>query len=137
MSDCDIIFLSIFWKELFRLQGTSFKRSIAYQFDGQAEVVNKRLESYLRWCASEQPRSWAKWLPWAEFSYNTTPHCLIKVTPFKLVYAGHATCDQIQSRRNGCGQFGGEPTGARFDFGSNSSQLVQIPITDERNRGSQ
>lgn len=33
-----------------------------------------------------QPRSWAKWLPWAEYSYNMAPHTSTKLTPFKVVY---------------------------------------------------
>lgn len=41
---------------------------------------------YLRCFVGNQPRSWAKWLPWAEFSYNTAPHTSTKLTPFKIVY---------------------------------------------------
>ena len=67
VSDQDKIFMSLFWRELFRLQGTHLKRSTTYhpQPYGQTEIVNKCLETYLRclW----QPTSWEQWLSWAEY----------------------------------------------------------------------
>lgn len=38
-----------------------------------------------------QPRQWARWLPWAEYSYNTATHLSTKMTPFKVVYGREPT----------------------------------------------
>jgi hypothetical protein len=62
--------------------------NIAYhpQTDGQTEVVNKCLETYLRCFASEKQNRWAQWLPLAERWYNTSDHTATRMTFFEEVY---------------------------------------------------
>ncbi|MDV3201053.1 MAG: hypothetical protein Q8877_02475 [Sweet potato little leaf phytoplasma] len=88
VSDRDPIFVSNFWKEVFRLQGTQLKMSIAYhpQMEGQTEVVNRCLETFLRCFIADQPRNWVHWLHWAEYWYSTSFHQSTGTTPFEAVY---------------------------------------------------
>lgn len=50
--------------------------------------MNRCLETYLRCLATDTPKLWAQWLPWAEYCYNTTYHIAAGMTPFRVVY-GH------------------------------------------------
>lgn len=88
ISDRDKIFTSKFWAEFMRLQGVQLKLSTAYhpQTDGQSEVLNRCLETYLRCMCHEVPQEWSHWLPLAEFWYNTNFHTAIKKTPYEVVY---------------------------------------------------
>ncbi|KAL9422110.1 hypothetical protein AB3S75_034387 [Citrus x aurantiifolia] len=88
ISDRDRIFTSHFWRHLFTLQGTQLLMSTSYhpQTDGQTEIVNKCLEQYLRCMTGDKPKEWSKWLPLAEWWYNTSFHFSSKITPFEVVY---------------------------------------------------
>ncbi|GJS76205.1 retrotransposon-related protein [Tanacetum coccineum] len=88
VSDRDKVFLSHFWKSLFKVLKVQLKMSTAYhpQTDGQSEVVNRCLECYLRCMTGERPKEWMQWLSLAEFWYNTNFHTSINTTPFEVVY---------------------------------------------------
>lgn len=69
LSDRDTLFISNFWQEIFKLQGTQLKMSSAYhlEMNGQTEVVNQSLQQYLRSLTSQAPKQWSRQLPWAEY----------------------------------------------------------------------
>jgi hypothetical protein len=56
------------------------------QTDGQTEILNRILESYLRSYTNLQQMNWAKLLPAAEFAYNNSWNASTKATPFKALY---------------------------------------------------
>ena len=88
VSDRDKAFTSLFWQELFKMLGTELNLSSAYhpQSDGQTERVNRCVENYLRSIYMYQPGKWRKWLPAAEWWYNTNHHNSLQMSPFQALY---------------------------------------------------
>nr|GEU58580.1 hypothetical protein [Tanacetum cinerariifolium] len=52
----------------------------------KTKVMNRILEQYLRCFVSDKPKKWIDWLPWAEYSYNTSVHTSTKFSLFEVVY---------------------------------------------------
>lgn len=88
VSDRDPVFVSHFRRELFKLLGTQLKLSSAYHLesDGQTKVVNRCLKTYVRCFIADPPKSWALWVHWEEYLFNTTYHASTSTTPFETVY---------------------------------------------------
>lgn len=68
--------------------GTQLHMSTSYhpQTDGQTERLNRCLEQYLRAMVSYRPKHWLKWLPLAEWWYNSTYNSAIKRSPYEALY---------------------------------------------------
>ena len=62
--------------------------STAYhlQTDGQSERWNQEIEAYLRMFCSRRRDDWVKWLPIAEFAFNSHVHSSTGYSPFYLMY---------------------------------------------------
>ena len=88
VSDRDTVFLSSFWQALFLVLGVELLLSSSYhpQTYGQIEVLNRCVGRYLRCLSMQNPKAWAKWLPMAEWWYNTTYQSTIQKTPFEVLY---------------------------------------------------
>ena len=59
------------------------------QSDGKMEIVNKCLEGYLRCFFFDKQTQWVKWLPLAEWWYNTSFNTTSKMPPFMALYGYH------------------------------------------------
>ena len=109
VSDRDKVFISSFWQQLFKLQGTTLAMSSSYhpQTDGRSEVLNKTLEMYLRCSCFDNPKSWFKHFPWAQFSYNTSFRHSIRMTSYNALFGQDP------------------PTLVRYDNAANDSPTIQ------------
>jgi hypothetical protein len=88
------MFTSAFLKALFVAPSSKLLMSSAFhpQTDDQMEAVNKAIGMYLRCLTSDRPRQWVRWLPWAEYVYNTAFHTALQDTPFRVVYGRDPPC---------------------------------------------
>lgn len=91
VSDRDLLFLNNFRQELFQLQGTNLQMSTTYRLDmdGQIEILNRYLETYLRCFSLKPSKQWSNWLHWVKFWFNTSFHTVTEMTPFEVVYGRH------------------------------------------------
>ena len=84
-SDRDKLFTARFWARIWARLGTTVALGTAYrhQTAGQAERVIQDLNIYIGFYITEH-HDWEKWLPMAEFAYNSADHASIGCSPFEL-----------------------------------------------------
>ncbi|GKC47827.1 putative reverse transcriptase domain-containing protein, partial [Tanacetum coccineum] len=88
ISDRDGRFTSHFWLSLHKALGTRLDMTTTYhpQTDGQRERTIQTLEDMLHACVLDFRKSWDRYLPLVEFSYNNSHHTSIKAAPFEALY---------------------------------------------------
>ena len=91
ISDRDPIFMSKFWKTLFRSLGTKLAPSSAYhpQTDGQTEIANRKVEEMIRAFANYRKDNWDKHLIDFEVAYNSAINSTTLCSPFYINYGLH------------------------------------------------
>ncbi|MCI03046.1 Ty-3/Gypsy retrotransposon polyprotein, partial [Trifolium medium] len=50
------------------------------------EVTNRTIEQYLRAFVHAKPNTWFRFLPWAEYHYNTSFHTSSGLSPFQVMF---------------------------------------------------
>jgi len=95
---------STFWQELMQLTGTKLYMSTAFhpQTDGQTEAANRVIIMYLRSFTDGRPRQWLRWLPWAEYTYNTAFQSSLRDMPFCVVYGRDPDHSLLRARGDPC-----------------------------------
>ena len=83
VSDRGSLFTSQFWSSFCYFLAVKRRLSTAFhpQTDGQTERQNQVLEYFLRSYVNWEQDDWARWLPIAAFTYNTTTHSATGKSP--------------------------------------------------------
>jgi len=93
LSDQGTNFMSEIFKNTCKLLKIEKIRTSAYHPESNRalERSHRTLAKYLRHYINEDQTDWDEWLPYAMFTYNTTPHTATGFTPYELMYGHQAT----------------------------------------------
>ena len=83
--DRDSRFTAQLWQDMMKFHNTKLKMSCGYRSEtaGQAERIHRSIEDYFRCYLTHSHRVWNEYLGLAEFSYNSTYHSTIDMSPFE------------------------------------------------------
>jgi len=71
-----------------KIQTTAYHPESNKALERSHQTLAEYLQHYIN---EDQTQDWDEWLPYAMFTYNTTPHTAIGFTPFELMYDHQAT----------------------------------------------
>ena len=85
--DRDTRFMSSFAVKMCQALGIKQNASTVFhpRTDGQSERTNQKLEQFLRFYANARQNNWARFLPLAEFAFNSWRNESTKKSPFELL----------------------------------------------------
>lgn len=92
LSDQGTNFLSATFKEMCKLLRIRKIQTTAYhpESNGALERSHRTLAEYLKNYIGEDQENWDEWLPYAMFTYNTTPHTATGLSPYALIFGREA-----------------------------------------------
>jgi transposase InsO family protein len=81
-------FMSEVFKRICKLLKIEKIHTTAYhpESNGALERTHKTLTNYLLCFCDSKTNNWDEWLPFACFTYNTTPHSVTKYTPYEVLF---------------------------------------------------
>lgn len=93
LTDQGTNFMSDIFKNVCKFLKIEKIQTTAYhpQSNGALERSHRTLAEYLRHYISSDQMDWDEWVPYAMFTYNTTPHTATTYTPYELIYGHQAT----------------------------------------------
>jgi Integrase core domain. len=81
-------FMSDVFKRIFKLFKIFKISTTAYhpESNGALERSHKSLLNYIRSYINPKDNNWDELIPYACFSYNTTPHTVTKLSPYEILF---------------------------------------------------
>ena len=70
------------------------------QSNGALERSHQGLVDYIKHYTEQYKTTWDKWIDFAIFSYNTTPHTVTKFTPYELVFGRKSNLPSLLTNCN-------------------------------------
>ena len=117
------------------MMGTDHRKTAPYhpQSNGKCERVNPTVREYIRTFIDWRKDSWSLCLPELNFSYNTSIHQGIKMSPFEVVYNYQPRYPGFESLEGLQEKFYGEADSDGEDF-IRSTQLVRTFAAEQSER---